>query len=175
MNGRIFVSDLKNPLSSIIMGANALKQIMRLDDQAAYRRVESIWRAADRMDRMILDLLDLANIDAQRLAVATRRESVASLLQDALEPYEEIAEQSRLRLRCGPTADGLEIECDRGRMLQVLGNLVGNAIKFTPAGGTVAMRTERRGNEVLFSVSDTGPGIDPDDHDHILDRYWQAS
>jgi signal transduction histidine kinase len=166
--------DLKNPLSNILMGTEALKRIMRRVDPTAFRRLESIWRAADRMDRMILDLLDLANIDAQKLAVATRRESVAALLHDALEPFEEPAERSRLRLRCGPTADGLEIECDRGRMLQVLGNLVGNAIKFTPAGGTVAVRTERRGNDVLFSVSDTGPGIDPDDVDHIFDRYWQA-
>ena len=69
---------------------------------------------------------------------------------------------------------GLVIKCDRDRVLQVFGNLIGNATKFTPRGGTIKVRAEPHGGEVLFSVADTGPGVKAEDLSYVFDRYWQA-
>ena len=66
------------------------------------------------------------------------------------------------------------VAADRDRVLQVFGNLLGNAIKFTPAGGTVTIGAVNDGVEVRFSVCDTGPGIPPEHVPHVFDRYWQA-
>jgi signal transduction histidine kinase len=86
-----------------------------------------------------------------------------------------MAAQKMLRLECALPDGAFEVDCDRDRVLQVLGNLIGNAIKFTPEGGTIKVRAEQRGAaEALFSVADTGPGIASDELPHVFDRYWQA-
>ena len=68
----------------------------------------------------------------------------------------------------------LPVACDRQRVLQVLSNFLGNAIKFTPEGGRVLLRVERRGDEADFSVRDTGPGIPADQLPHVFERFWRA-
>jgi signal transduction histidine kinase len=85
-----------------------------------------------------------------------------------------MARQKKVRLERELPSEPFEIHCDRGRVLQVFGNLIGNAIKFTPEGGAIKLRAEQRGEEALFSVADTGPGIAPDELPHVFDRYWQA-
>ena len=66
------------------------------------------------------------------------------------------------------------VQADRGRIAQVLGNLLGNALKFTPSGGHVELRGKQAGSDVLFEVSDSGPGIPHDQQPHLFDRFWQA-
>jgi signal transduction histidine kinase len=83
-------------------------------------------------------------------------------------------ERRRLRLTY-ETPDGLPlVQADADRLLQVLSNLLGNAIKFTPEGGQIAVRAESCGDEVQISVADTGPGIRPEDMEHLFDPFWQA-
>src|SRR6266851_1911414 len=123
---------------------------------------------------LIEDLLDLASIEAGRLTVERKRHPVTPLVQEALELVEPMAAQKKLRLERELPSEPLDFDCDRERVLQVFGNLIGNAIKFTPEGGTIKVRAEMRGDETLFSVADTGPGIRPDELPHVFDRYWQA-
>ena len=168
--------DLKNLLGVILMrSALLLKTPAGEELRLGSRRVvEKIRRSAERMKRLIEDLLDLASIEAGRLTVEKKRHPIAPLVQEALELLEPMAVQKNLRLERELPSERLDIDCDRERVLQVFGNLIGNAIKFTPEGGTIKVRAEMRGDETRFSVADTGPGIRPDDLPHVFDRYWQA-
>jgi len=91
-----------------------------------------------------------------------------------VESQQALAAQKALRLENALTNVVVDVECDRGRILQVFGNLIGNAIKFTPRGGAVAVRAKQHGEEMMFSVADTGPGMGADEVAHVFDRYWEA-
>ena len=168
--------DLTNPLSVIVM---ATARILGESISAGRRRsnghaMELIRRAAEQMRRLIHDLLDVSSIEAQRLTIERGRQSVALLLTDAVEGMQARADAKSLRLDADlDAAPGLEVDCDRDRIQQVLANLIGNAVKFTE-NGSVSVRARRREREVWFSVTDTGPGIPAADLDHVFDRFWQA-
>jgi signal transduction histidine kinase len=134
------------------------------------------------MQQIVRDLLDRASLDAGRLALQRRPTPVwevvgAAQLMFVVGAAEE--EEVEFTVEC---ADWLpEIDADPGRLLQVLANLLGNAMKFTPAGGRVALTVRASGWEaagdagsVCFTVSDTGPGIAPEDLAHVFDWFWQS-
>jgi PAS domain S-box-containing protein len=169
--------DLRNPLSIILMQtALALADATekgRCDEFA--KPFETIRRAAQRMSRLIQDLLDVVSIEAERFAVERSRQAVGPLLREALEASQTQAASKSLRLESDLSAGAsLAVDCDRDRVLQVLANLLGNAIKFTPAGGAIRVRVEQFGHEARFSVADTGAGILASDLPHVFDRFWQA-
>jgi hypothetical protein len=99
---------------------------------------------------------------------------VAPLLSEAVELQVAGAQRKQLRLEKVLPDEGIEVDCDRGRILQVIGNLIGNAIKFTGEGGSVTVAAEPHGEETRFSVADSGPGIEPAELSHVFDRFWQA-
>jgi signal transduction histidine kinase len=126
------------------------------------------------MDRLISDLLDIASIDAGRLAVEPQPQSAASLLQEASELFQLLAAERSIRMSLDVPSDPLQVSADRERVLQVLSNLIGNALKFTPAGGSIQLRAQLEPAWVRLSVVDTGPGVPPEQLPHVFDRYWQA-
>ena len=164
--------DLRNPLSTIVMSAQLLQASPPGADRT--KPLEMILRSAHRMNRIIADLLDIASIESGRMTVDLRRHAVAPLVREAVEIHRLFAETKAIRLEGAVTTEGMAVECDPGRVLQVLGNLIGNAIKFTPEGGVVTVRAERRDTEALFSVEDSGPGVPADEVPDIFDRFWQA-
>ncbi|WP_437610410.1 GAF domain-containing sensor histidine kinase [Sorangium sp. So ce834] len=168
--------DLKSPLATIVMNTSLLRRKLPSADEAAELRrpVERIQKSADRMNRLIRDLLDLAKLEGGHISVQPVPHDVAVLLGDALELLREEAAEKSLRLEHSVELGVEGALCDRERILQVIANLVGNAIKFTPAGGEVAVRAEPWGREVRVSVRDTGPGIPEDQRTRIFERYWQA-
>ena len=124
---------------------------------------------------LIQDLLDVSRIDAGTLAVAAAPTSAAQLLHDAAleeEPSVRATGLTRAHEWTGPDVD---IAVDRGRITQLFGNLVGNAVKFTPAGGTITLRGEALARRVIYEVIDTGAGIAPEHLPHLFDRFWQAT
>ena len=123
------------------------------------------------MKRLIADLLDLAQIQAGTLAVEQMPHDVEAIIRDCVEMLRPIAAMKDLR---GMTRAGLQVRCDRERVLQILSNLVGNAIKFTPEGGSIVIEAQDTGHEVRFSVRDTGQGISEEELPRIFDRFWQA-
>jgi signal transduction histidine kinase len=133
-----------------------------------------ILRAAERMSELIRDLLDAARIESGRLPIEPAEHRVTSLLSDAVEGIALIATEKSLRIEKEISRADLVVPCDRARVLQVFSNLLGNALKFTPAGGTVTVAAEMRGADAVFRVRDTGRGIGEDHLPHIFDRYWQA-
>jgi signal transduction histidine kinase len=166
--------DLRNPLFAIISAAALLgDDDVRADDASLAHCVGIIERNGRRMASMIKDLLDFEGLRGGGLSVAPSSLAVGPLLAETLEMIQPQARErsQQLTLVC---PDGVTAWFDRERTLQVLSNLVGNAVKFTPEGGTVTLTAEPTATEVVISVRDTGPGIPPDDVAHVFDRYWQA-
>ncbi|MFL5419744.1 MAG: ATP-binding protein, partial [Myxococcales bacterium] len=163
--------DLKNPLSNILISAHLLRR--QAPKSEALAVVERIERAAERMTRLIGDLLDAAKIEAGVLRTAPRPENAASLVESVVEMLGPIAADKSIELRSHGPPSPVAVLCERDLILRVLSNLVGNAIKFSPSGGSVFVVAKERTGQVQFSVKDSGPGI-PDEHlPHIFDRYWQ--
>jgi PAS domain S-box-containing protein len=172
----IVAHDLRNPLSTIMMQTEMLE---RADGQAERRDQTPrlvILRSAQRMNRLIQDLLDVAVVEGgQLLWVARERQSVADLVRDAAEMQRPLAKRAGMELTVDVERDLPELSIDRDRLLQVFGNLVGNALKFTPMGGYISVRAMLKDRNVLFSVADSGSGIAPENVPHVFDRFWQAS
>ncbi len=168
--------DLKNPLSTIRLSTKLLSSRLAGTPQEASlgKQVGAIERAVAHMLTLIHRLLDAARLDAgQALAVEPRSEPVAPLLAEALALIEPQAAQKSLRLE-QQVAPGLETHLDRDRILQVLANLLGNAVKFTPEGGTVSVEARDVGDAVHVSVRDSGPGIPESARARLFERHWQA-
>lgn len=168
--------DLRTLLGGIAMNASMLVMSASNDDAGnkIRRLAESIQRFTARMNRLVGDLLDVVSIEAGKLGVSPRQDDVIRLLRDASEAFQPIASAKGLSLEVEVAKDSLLAKFDYERILQVLANLLSNAIKFTPEGGRVSVRVEPRGTEVLFSVTDTGPGIPREKQAAIFDRFWQA-
>jgi PAS domain S-box-containing protein len=167
--------DLRNPLNTIMMSAGLLQEQVPADRSIDVRQLDIIMRQAKNMNRMIQDLLDVARIEAGRLPVEEQREDAASLLREACQAAQPLASARNIRIETDADG-GLPPVCvDRQRILQVFSNLVGNAIRFTPEGGTITLRAGRADAWVTFAVEDTGPGVDAEDLPHLFQRFYQAS
>jgi signal transduction histidine kinase len=166
---------LRNPLNTIVMGASLMLEVIADPQSRLSRQAQMVHRAAERMNRLIQDLLDVRRIDSGRMAIELRAEAVDGLLREAMDMLRPLATAASLELDCDLAGTLPRVAADSARILQVLSNLVGNAIKFTPAGGTVRVRAEQADREVRFAVSDTGPGIPADQLPHIFGRFWQGA
>ncbi|MDP2345707.1 MAG: ATP-binding protein [Deltaproteobacteria bacterium] len=168
--------DLRNPLGTILLTAEVLSETTpsrrAREIPAALQRIQ---RAADGMKRLIEDLLDFASIENGRLAIARQLEDAGSVVIETVASFEAAAGRKHQRLTAEVEA-GLPLAfCDRERILQVLANLVSNAIKATPDGGAITLRLAAQGSALQLTVSDTGPGISAAHLGHLFERYWRGS
>jgi PAS domain S-box-containing protein len=165
--------DLRSPLGGISLMAGLL--LRHPSGEAERRRsLEAIVQAAGQMDRLIQDLLDAGRIEGGRLRLDAEPLAVEPVVREAMLVLERAAAEAGVRLSAELPADLPLVLADRGRLLQVLANLVENAIRFTPRGGRITLRAAAAETEVTFAVADTGPGIAPEDLPHLFDRFWQA-
>ncbi len=164
--------DLRNPLNALIMAVGIAER--RPDDaEAMLAKLAVIRRSAERMNRLIVDLLDVTRIDTGNLVLERERHAAGALIEEAVQVQRVLAESRGILLRA-EVADGLPaIRADRGRLSQVFENLLGNALKFTPTGGAIVVRASVHGARVRFSVSDTGSGIPAEHLPHVFNRFWQ--
>lgn len=168
--------DLRNPLSVIELSAQMLeKQCLASAGNAPLLRSLRLIRASlERMRNLIEDLLDISSIEAGALRIRTSKYSAKAVLQEALREVQLLAEERGIELVAEYRSD-VELSCDRQRIVQVLSNLLGNAVKFAPAkNGRITAGFESQETSVLFFVSDNGPGIPKEELPHIFDRYWQG-
>jgi signal transduction histidine kinase len=170
----IVVHDLGNPLNVIKLATAGLRRTSAIDD-AALRTAERIDRAATRMTRLVHDLQDATQIERGTLSVSSAPELVGPILGEVVEEFLPSSQAKGVHLGTALPAVDTVVRADRSRLAQVLGNLVGNALKFTPSGGRIDLSAEEHGDVVVFEVKDTGPGIDPEDLPHVFDRYWKTS
>ena len=168
--------DLRNPLGTILMSARILLDSAPLPDDRRAKHLGVIIRATERMDRLIDDLLDVARLDAgQVLGLDREAHEIVDMVVEMNEAFRPRADAKMVRFSCDVADDLPPAWLDRLRILQVLANLISNAIKFTPEGGEVIVRVEAAGPDIRFVVSDTGVGIDEKDAGRVFDRYWQAT
>jgi PAS domain S-box-containing protein len=171
----IVAHDLRNPLSTILLNAAALRRHGPDPERRSQKRAEAIHRAATRMNRLIQDLLDVAVMESGQLTIERARLSARDLIVGAVDMQRPLASSLSLELRVDLDREVPDILGDRDRLLQVFDNLIGNAIKFTNAGGCITVGGTSRDQEVIFHVADTGPGITPENLPRVFDRFWQAT
>jgi PAS domain S-box-containing protein len=171
----IVAHDLRNPLNTIMLAATALATRLGDDQRLHETARQTIVTASDQMHRLVEDLLDAAQLEAggglrERTAV-----DIGELVETSAQAFRWRAAQRGVRLVTEPlTERRVRVQADAGRLTEALANLLDNAVKFTPSGGTVTLRAERVAEGVQLSVADTGPGIAPAAIPRLFDRFWQA-
>lgn len=170
---QVVAHDLRSPLNTISLAVTHLLRPAKASE-AQRPLLDRVTRAVGRANRLIGDLLDAAQIELGHLRVTTAPYGPAELLQGAVEAQ-------RLALDASGVAIAIEVEpglcavqADRDRFQQVIGNLLGNALKFTPPGGQVTVAARAAAGGVCFAVSDTGPGVAEADEAHLFTPFWKG-
>jgi PAS domain S-box-containing protein len=164
--------DLRNPISAIGMCARALLAATAADDSERRGLVTTIVDSTELTQRMIRDLLDVASIEVGRLAVEHRTVALAPVLERAVGLFQNAADERRVVLRLEHTAGVPAVIGDEERLVQVLSNLLGNALRFSDGGDEVTVSARQSGHEVEIAVRDTGAGIPASEMPRIFERYW---
>ncbi|HJQ20111.1 MAG TPA: HAMP domain-containing sensor histidine kinase [Gemmatimonadaceae bacterium] len=169
----IVAHDLRNPLAAI-RSALALLQEPGVSEETRRKMLDVARRSLDQTHRLTSDLLDITRLETGNLALEREAVVAGVLLNEIAEGLGPIARERGLTLQTAAISDACVAHVDSARMRQVISNLIGNAIKFTPPGGRIVLRASRVGKDVQFEVADSGPGIAKDDQPHLFDRFWQA-
>ena len=165
--------DLRNPVGTISAAVELLSDVP-MEAEKQNEHLEIIGRAAYRINRLIQDLLDVATIEAGRLSVRTKSVDLVQLVEEVGAQMRLGADQEGVDLSVSVPAELPPVEADRDRILQVMANLIGNGLKFTPSGGRVTIAAEQAPTGVSVTISDTGPGIEPELEEHLFDRFWRG-
>lgn len=167
--------DLRSPLNTILMCTSLILDYYPGElDPRVRERVGVISRTVQQMTSLIEDLLDVATLEAGHLVLEQDWHEAAALAQEGLEMLEPIATEQGIRLEAAIPDRLPPLYIDQRRVLQVVANLIGNAIKFTPPAGKVALGVRLERDQIVYSVSDTGPGIRPEELPHLFDRFWRG-
>jgi PAS domain S-box-containing protein len=163
--------DLRNPIHAVGVAIDELAD-PALDAGERARYVGAVRRTLKRADRLIQDLLDASRIEAGILVVEPQVANVRALLEQAAREHEVLVAEAGMDIvvRCG----GDRVLVDRDRVLQALGNLIGNALRHARGHGPIELGADRDGDRVWISVADRGPGIPADVLPHVFDRFYQA-
>ena len=166
--------DLRNPISAITMCARILHEAPPTDTAEREKMLTAITDATAWMQRLIRDLLDVSAIEAGRLSVERRPTAVAPIVSAAIGMASGEIDARAIRLEVDVPTTLPAANVDEARIVQVISNLLGNAIKFTDTDGRITVRVREGDGMVTISVQDTGIGIEPGAVPHIFDRFWQA-
>lgn len=166
--------DLRGPLSAIMMNADLTRARMSGGQLArADEAVDDILLLAERMNVLVDDLLVAASLESGMFTLHREPARIDEMVAETAQMLDPLVSQRSIEMLREVVGRPV-VDCDRKRVLQILSNLIGNAIKFTPAAGTIRLHAEEVGEEIVVSVSDTGTGIDPAALPHVFDRYWKG-
>ena len=166
--------EFKTPLTAIQGFAETLLAGALDDPQNRIRFLEIILEHSRRLARLTEDLLKLSKMDADRLELEIRRLSVSQFVESCIETAQRPAKEKDLNLSVKLPERLPDIAADRPRLTEVLQNLLDNAIQYTPSGGQIRVSAAANGNEVTFTVSDTGIGIPRSDQPRIFERFYRV-
>jgi signal transduction histidine kinase len=166
--------DLRNPLNAIRLATQLLMEASSDRRITNQKSLEVIDRAGRQMGRLIEDLLEVSTDGSSRVALEPEAQATDDLLREACALMERLAGDKEVRLLCEANDPLPRVHADRDRVLQVLSNLIGNAIKFTPAGGAIRVDAHPCGDAVRICVRDSGVGIAREALPHVFDRFWQG-
>jgi signal transduction histidine kinase len=163
--------ELRTPLTAIKGHAEALREGLAEDPEARAHSLDVIAEAASRLERLVGDVLDLAKLDARRFTLLREEVDMGRLLEQAYDEFGEEARRREIDYRCDANTRPV-IVSDGDRVLQVISNLLTNAFRWTPDGGTVELALSSENGTVAVSVSDTGPGISAEERERIFRPFW---
>lgn len=168
--------EMRGPLQVISIASGALLRAWPADASLApeRRQIAVIADSAERMRRLTTDLMDLSRADAGQFPVSPEPVRVGVLLHSALEVYRPLAEQKGITLTVSPFPT-LSALIDEQRVHQVFANLIANAVRYTPAGGTITLSAQAEDGQVRFSVADSGAGISPENLPRVFERFWSGA
>jgi signal transduction histidine kinase/ActR/RegA family two-component response regulator len=164
--------ELRTPLNAILGWVQILRR--KSDAESVERGLETIERNARLQATLIEDLLDMSRIVSGNVRVEKQPVRIVAVLDAALEAVRPTALAKRIEMHAHVETEADEVCGDPARLQQVIWNLLTNALKFTPEGGTVHVRVRREGGNVVTAVSDNGGGIDPAFLPHVFERFRQA-
>lgn len=170
----VVAHDLRNSLSGISLNAQVLEGSLPSTNPGRVR-LRAIERLTSSMDLLIQDLLDMSRIEAGRFQVQPMPVPPRELIAGVIDLLGINAAEKGLELESYVGSDLPEVRADPDKILRVLSNLVGNAIKFTRPGGRISIRAGLKAGEVCIAVADTGLGISLEDQTQVFDRFWQPS
>ena len=167
--------DLRNPIGAI---SSCMEMLLEESDERKIDPETKVWlelakRNADSSLRLIGDLLDMERVAEGKLKVVPERCDIGPIIQEAVEIFTQAAAAKNVLLRSIPPDTTCAINCDHDRIVQVLSNLISNALKFTPEQGKVVVKTTWDAETVTVSVCDTGPGIPPEKKEQIFEKFAQ--
>ncbi|WP_025996535.1 ATP-binding protein [Pseudomonas viridiflava] len=167
--------DLRNPMTVISMLCGMMQKSFSSDGPHTSRRISSaidtMQQAASRMNVLLEDLLDTSKIEAGRYTITPQPLEVSQIFEEAYSLLAPLAMDKSIDISFNAEPE-LKVKADPERLFQVLSNLIGNAIKFTPKLGRIGVAAMSNGEEIVFTVRDSGEGIPPDQLPHIFERYW---
>lgn len=167
--------DLRNPIGAILSATDFLLDDASVSGLSAELRscIDLIKRNAQTSLRLIGDILDMERVVEGKLQLQSGSQDLTLLLEEAIESFSALAAAKRITFNVAPCPSPISANCDRDRIAQVLSNLIGNALKFTPENGKISFEISREGTNTLVTVSDNGPGIDEAEQLRIFDQYTQ--
>jgi signal transduction histidine kinase len=168
----VVAHDLRSPLNAIKLSATLLAR--KMETPVTRDATESILLSTERANRLIQDLLDVSRSEAGVFTIAPSPQPIVRLTDRAVHSQQAFAAAAGIELRTEPAVAPATVVADADRVLQVFENLIGNAIKFTGAGGTVMVGHAPDDDGVRLWVRDTGHGIQPEHLPHLFDRFWQG-
>jgi PAS domain S-box-containing protein len=166
--------DLMGPVTTIGLAAHLLHKFDRMDGSKIRHLAGTIQRGADRMQVLISDLLDLAKLQSGTFSIKRSAGNIYHVAGTVIDSLKLMAEAKKQTLEVDLPPKLPEVAIDAQRIGQVLSNLVGNAIKFTPEGGKISVSAHQQGEQIIVSVTDTGPGISSEHLSKVFDWFWQA-
>ena len=169
--------DLRNPVNAVRMLSGVMLDTSKEEPlpPQVMEYAGVIRQAAQQMDALINDLLDVTRVEAGRLSVDAHSTNTEELLSDTLRTLAPVAAEKSITLRLNAQDDLPQVIADSGRISQAISNLIGNAVKFSPPDSVIMVKVVPAGEEIIFSITDNGSGMTPDQLSHAFDRFWQSS
>ena len=166
--------ELRTPLTAIRGHVEALREGIAQDEETREASLRVIGAETDRLTRLVGDVLDLARIDAHQFTLEEEEVELRRLLEQAYESFGEEARRRGIEYECSLDADPV-LETDGDRVLQIVSNLLDNAFAWTPDGGRIDLGLSKTNGTIAVSVSDTGPGIGPEERERIFRPFWSRA
>lgn len=170
--------DIKNPLSSVRLACQLLlekaKAQKQIDSSLVTEITETIMRSSERVNRLVRDLLEQSRIESGLFGIHSRKVLVSTFLNEVVEAFRPIALNNNIKLKIELLDETLEGHFDRDRIFQVIGNLLSNALKFSPANSTIVIGAEKEEKGLKFFVRDQGPGISETDSPLVFSKFFQG-